>query len=118
MRVAEIPVLFTPQKSKRLNGFDCPTKELIYGSLSKANGAKAFVYWNSTDLIICQGYESTATFEIAGACGDIHLVDPMDGSVYELPEKMVKDKGNRLWVFENMPVKDYPLILTFGDFLK
>ena len=116
--VADVPVLFTPQRSKRLNGFDCPTKELIYGSLSKASGAKAFVYWNSTDLITCQGYESSATFEIAGVCGDIRLVDPMDGSIYELPDKMVKDKGNRLFVFENMPVRDYPLILTFWRFFE
>ena len=113
----DIPVLFTPKKSRRLNGWDCSTKELIYGAVSKANGSKAFFYWNSTDLITCQGYDGTVTFEIAGICGDVKLIDIMDGSVYELGNDVMKDMGNGLYLFENMPVKDYPLILTVGDFI-
>lgn len=112
----ELPVLFTPSRSWRLDGFDCPTRELIYGGVSKANGSKAFFYWNSTNLITCQGYESTTTFEIAGCDGEVHLIDPMDGTIYAMDETIRKYKGYGLCVFENIPVKDYPLILTIGQF--
>lgn len=111
-----IPVIFTPQKCKRMNGFDCPTKELIFGGLAKKNGSRAFAYWNSTDLVTCLGYEGSVTFEIAGVTGEACLVDPMDGSVYEIGEDILKRTEEGLYVFEHLPVRDYPLILTFGNF--
>ena len=61
-------------------------RELTYGGVSKENGAKAFVYWNSTDMVSCQKYEGTVTFEISGVSGEVKLVDPWDGSVYEIGE--------------------------------
>ena len=112
-----IPVIFNPQVCTRINGFDCPTKDLIFGGLAKKNGSRAFAYWNSTDLVTYMGYEGAVSFEIAGVSGDVHLVDPMDGSVYEIGSDILKDRGNGLYVFEHLPVKDYPLILTFGDFI-
>ena len=42
----------------------------------------------------------------------------MDGSIYRIGEDIMKDNGNGLYLFEHIPVKDYPLILTFGDFLR
>ena len=77
----------------------------------------AFAYWNSTDLVTCVGYEGSVTFEIADVSGDVHLVDPIDGAVYAVGDDIMKDKGNGLYLFENFPVKDYPLILTFGNFI-
>lgn len=112
----DIPVIFTPRPSIRLNGVDCATRDVIRGGLSKANGGKAFAYWNATDLITCQGFEGSVTFELAGVSGPVRLVDPMDGSVYELGEDVMKDEGNGLYLFENIPCKDYPLILTFENF--
>ena len=41
----------------------------------------------------------------------------MDGTVYKIGDDIMKDYGNSLLVFENIPVKDYPLILTFGEFI-
>jgi hypothetical protein len=64
VKSVDLPVIFTPQYSRRIGGRDCPTKELIYGGLEKSNGSKAFVYWNSTDMITVQGYEGTVTFEV------------------------------------------------------
>ena len=41
-----------------------------------------------------------------------------DGSIYELPENMVKVNGEGSSVtLENLPLFDYPMLLTFGDFL-
>ena len=111
-----IPVIFTPEDSSRLDGRDCPTNELIYGGIKKSNGAKAFVYWNSTDMITIQGYESSVTFELSGVNGEVKLIDPMDGSIYTIPEGIMTKNKNNLYSFKNIPVKDYPLIITFGDF--
>ena len=41
----------------------------------------------------------------------------MDGSVYEIPEEMIEDKGDGVYVIKELPVKDTPLILTFGSFM-
>ena len=113
----ELPVIFTPKTSSRVNGSDCPIKDMIYGGISKRNGSVAFAYWASTDLPTIQSYDGTATFEMSGVSGEVRLVDPMDGSVYKLGDDIMKNYGNSLLVFENIPVKDYPLILTFGDFI-
>ena len=111
-----IPVIFTPIYDNRINGFNCRTRDINYGGVTKANGAKAFVYWNSTDMVSCQKYEGTVTFELSGVSGDVKLVDPWDGSVYEIGEGIMNSCGNGLYKFVNLPIKDYPLILTFGDF--
>lgn len=113
-----IPELVIPKPSGRISGMDCPTKDLIYGGLQKADGTKAFAYWNATDMITVKDYESTVSFELAGICGEARLIDPMDGSIYEIPEEILKGNKDGLYVFHNMPVKDYPLILVFGDFWK
>lgn len=113
---ANLPVIFNPRECPRINGYDVATKDLLFGALAKENGARAFAYWNSTDLVTCQGFDGAASFEIGGVEGDVHLVDPWDGSVYELGDGIVKNMGNGLYAFEHLPVKDYPLILTFGNF--
>lgn len=116
VKPVELPVIFTPQSSSRLNGMDCPTKEIIYGGLEKSNGSKAFAYWNSTDMIKVQGYEGSVTFEVSGVTGEARLIDPMDGSIYTIPDSIMTKTANNLYSFKNIPVKDYPLIITFGDF--
>ena len=41
----------------------------------------------------------------------------MDGSVYEIPEEMIEYKGDGVYVIKELPIKDTPLILTFGSFM-
>ena len=116
VKSVDLPVIFTPQDSQRIDGRDCPTKELIYGGLEKSNGSKAFAYWNSTDMIKVQGFEGSVTFEVSGVSGEARLIDPMDGSIYTIPDSIMTKTANNLYSFKNIPVKDYPLIITFGDF--
>lgn len=47
----------------------------------------------------------------------VRLVDPMDGWVYELPSGMKKQDGC-VYLLDEIPVRDYPLVLTFGDFFE
>ena len=61
-------------------------------------------------------WESTLSFQAAGLSGEIRLIDPMDGSIYQIPENMVRQKYGFIH-FVNIPIKDYPLILTFGEFI-
>lgn len=113
MTPIDIPVIFTPKSSSRLSGFDCPTKKLIYGGLKKENGDKFFVYWNSTDMITIKEYEATITFELSGIRGDVHLIDPVEGWIYSIPEDILTNPADNLFQLKNLPVKDYPLILEF-----
>jgi len=113
-----IPNLFVPKASSRINGFDCKTTDLIYGGFEKKDGTRAFVYWNSTDIITVKEYEGSISFELAGVKGDAKLIDPMDGSVYEIPESILTKTEYGLYIFKNFPVKDYPLIIAFGNFYK
>jgi hypothetical protein len=112
----ELPVFFKPQISKRIKGWDCSPTELIYGGVTKRNGSGAFLYWKPTELTTVQGYEGTVTLELAGIGGEVRLIDPIEGGVYAVGENVMKDMDNGLYLFENIPVKDYPLLLAFGDF--
>ena len=68
--------------------------------------------------ILSATYGGTISFEIA--CLDvskIRLVDLATGDIYEIPEKMILDKGNGCIELVNIPLTDSPMLLTFGDFL-
>lgn len=111
----DLPVLFTPQFDGRLNTQNCPTRELLFGGVRRGD-AHAFCYWRATDLVTVKGYEGSVSFEISGVDGAVSLIDPVDGSVYSLPDEILTVSDCGLYRFQNLPVKDYPLILTFGDF--
>ncbi len=89
--------------------------EITSGSFEK-DGAKAFVYWYPSN-IMTTSYESAITFEVYSDTDDIKLVDIMDGSVYEIPGEMIESDGMGVYTIKELPIKDTPLILTFGDFM-
>lgn len=89
--------------------------EITSGSLER-KGAKAFVYWYPSN-IMTTSYCSSVTLEVYTEGKQMHLVDIMDGSVYELPEDMIEDKGDDVYLLHELPIKDTPLVLTFGSFL-
>ncbi len=115
--LCDLPVLLRPQKSPRIETTDCNDPTLVLGGVKKANGAKALIYWNSTSMFTIKEWESTLTLQTVGLKGKIRLIDPMDGSVYEIPENMMASEGEGMVQLNNIPVKDYPMILTFGDFI-
>ena len=43
------------------------------------------------------------------------LIDLVDGTVYEIPENQIEDCGTYRKLL-HLPLRDYPLLLTFGDF--
>jgi hypothetical protein len=42
----------------------------------------------------------------------------MDGAVYALPENMAERQSENCVILRNLPIRDYPLFLTFGDFIQ
>ena len=77
------------------------------------NGAYALAYWHPSDFMTTD-FEGAVSFQTAFS-EKVQLVDPVDGTVYELCEEMLtKDQwGNDL--LKLLPIKDYPMFLIFGD---
>ncbi|MGN0114827.1 MAG: hypothetical protein ACI396_05830, partial [Acutalibacteraceae bacterium] len=67
--------------------------------------------------IMTTSYQSSITLEAYSEYGKPQLVDVMDGSIYEIPDSMIENKGDGVLLINELPIKDTPLILTFGDFL-
>lgn len=80
----------------------------------KPNGSAAFAYWKSTDLMTTE-YEGTISFMSGILSDDVRLIDLLDGTIYRLPPEMMQRTGSVIR-FEQIPLKDTPLLLTFGDF--
>lgn len=116
VEVCNLPILLKPQNSPRIDAMDCNEPTLVLGGLQKANGAKALVYWNSTNMLTVKEWESTLSFQTAGLKGDVRLIDPISGKVYAFPENMLKQE-NGMCFFTNIPIKDYPMIIVFGAFI-
>ncbi len=60
-------------------------------------------------------FESTVTVEVATLDGELRLVDTIEGSIYEIPEDMI-DRKKGSYTLKNIPIRDYPLVLMFGEF--
>ena len=113
-KVCDLPIIFTPQESPRIFSKDLDSFSIIRGGFKRNNGASAFVYWNSTDLMTTE-FESTVTIQVAALDPKISLIDLMDGSIYEIPSGMIEYEEGCI-MLKNIPIKDYPLLLTFGEF--
>ena len=114
VKVVDLPIIGQPESSLLVGRDDKPF-DLITGGFRKPNGSSAFVYWKPTPLMTTT-YDGTVTWQAAGLAGDPHLVDLMTGAIYEIPASMIRDEGNGCIRLLHLPVFDYPLLITFGDF--
>lgn len=94
--------------------YDEMGKDFFTVGLKKKNGAKALIYYKPTPLHTTK-FESTVSWIFQNVQGDVHIVDLLSGSVYGLSEEMIERQENAVLV-KHIPVKDYPLMITFGDF--
>ena len=111
----ELPIRLTGQSSPRIGAWDASWQEMISRTFVKPDGSSALVYWKPENLLTST-LESTVTIQCADVPGTPRLIDLLDGSVYEIPESIMKAGRNGVVTFDNIPVKDSPLLLTFGDF--
>ena len=77
------------------------------------NGSFAYGYWYPANHMICD-YESAVTFSTADL-GDVKLIDPLDGTIYEIPEEMIERRASGAMTLHLLPIRDYPLLLVFGE---
>lgn len=112
---AHLPIVRNVLESKRVFGHDCDEPTLIMRGFAKPNGSYALAYWNNTDRITTT-YESTISFSTAAMPGEVRIVNMLNGDVFALPDDMLEDKGSNRFLLKNIPITDYPLLLTFGNF--
>ena len=113
--LAELPILSCPTISNRIMRVNDKFTDGIYSQgFRKPNGSYAFAYWKASELLTTS-YESTITIEVAAMPEKMELIDLVDGTIYEIPEKQIETQGKYRKLL-NIPLRDYPLLLTFGDF--
>lgn len=110
----EMPVIFTPDYSWRVYESDVIRNKTITGGFRKENG-EALAYWYPSN-ILTTSFEGTISFQIYSEYDKVRLVDIMDGSIYEIPESIMTRDEFGLYTFKHLPIKDTPMLLTFGEF--
>jgi hypothetical protein len=110
------PSIFTPCYSSGIYEHDLSRREIVCGGFRRENG-EIFAYWNPTN-IMTTSYEGTITFEIYSKYNRVRLIDVMDGTIYEIPESIVRRDEFGMFKFAHLPIKDTPMLLEFGEFIE
>lgn len=120
VKTVDFPVVFYTRTAAHTGHTpEITCNEASYGGFELDNGSMAMAYWYPANIMTTE-YEGSVTLEIAVAgkhpekYTEISLVDPMDGTVYEIPDNMYTTDGFGGYIFEHLPIKDYPLFLVFG----
>ena len=113
----ELPIFFRSEPSQWVMGHNVERNQAVVGCFKRKNG-EAMVYWYPSNILTTT-FEGTISLEVlTDHKKDMKIVDVMDGSIYEIPDELVEEVGNGVYIIKNLPIKDTPLILTFGDFLE
>ena len=110
----DLPI-FIIEESAKHTGYATALKssDITYGGFKLDNGSYAMAYWYPTELMTST-YEGSISVQ-ASIPGEVHLIDPFDGSVYELPEGILNSDKFGTHTLRNIPIKDYPMYLVFGE---
>lgn len=114
VKTMDLPITVRSDLAKHLGNIpSLESCEIEYYGFRLDNGSFAYAYWHPSSFMTGD-FEGTVTFGAADL-GKIHLVDPMDGNIYELADKMraVNEWGDD--ELKLLPVRDYPLFLVFGE---
>lgn len=114
----DIEIKTVRERSRRMLGDNFDFDKARKYFFRREGGAAALFYWNSKN-ILTETYDGECSFKISAekVSGEVRLVDMLDGSIYELDEKhfTIEDGYYR---FKNIPIKDSPLLITFGEFVR
>lgn len=113
IRSGDLPIMIKDDFARHLGNINSiSTYEAEYCGFYLPNGNKLFAYWHPSNFMESD-FEGAVTIECADL-GEMHLIDPMDGKIYEIPDEMIEScaGGSTLKL---LPIKDYPLFLVFGD---
>lgn len=113
----ELPLVFEPGYSSAIGRNDDNPYEISSDIIRQGfrnEGGAAFVYWSAKD-IMTQDYESTVSINAYGLPSDVKLVDLYTGEVFVFDSEHMSYSDGVLSL-RHIPIRDYPLMLTFGDF--
>ena len=110
------PVMFLreePEKPWMVR--DTDFSECITAGFRLENGTLLYAYWKNSEGTT-NDFHGTVTLS-AGMNEDlpVHLIDPMDGSVYDIPEEAYRKTGHHNYYCSRFVIRDYPLFLAFGE---
>lgn len=109
--VMDLPVIFHREEVPHLGkAMTTAAHEAVYGGFRLNNGSYALAYWKPENLMTTE-WTGCVTLETT-VPGEIHLLDPMDGTVYEITNAETTPFGASMLHF--LPIRDYPLFLLFG----
>ena len=111
--LCDLPIIRTVQPSRRTCANSYGGKYTYHG-FKKPNGAVALAYWNPTELLTTN-FESVINFNICGLSGTPRIVDLLTGIIYDIPETLIERRGGTRMTIKDLPITDYPMLLTFGD---
>jgi len=80
------------------------------------NGSYALAYWYPSNFMTTD-FEGAVTMTVAEH-SEVHLVDPMDGTIYEIPASIMKNDPYGAIDLIQLPIRDYPLFLVLGEMEK
>ncbi len=103
--------------TERVFGFNVSFNDMVTAGFKKDNGSYAFFYYKPTDLMTIS-FEGVVSLLAVMPGLDARLVDPMNGTGYKIPANMTEDLGSGVIKLDFLPIKDYPLALTFGEFFE
>ncbi|MBQ9263920.1 MAG: beta-galactosidase [Clostridia bacterium] len=121
VKPCDLPVIRTSIDSPRVFGKDDASSQIVTLGFENGKGAQALAYWKAVDLMR-ETFDGTVSFLLAGETRTIGLIDLMTGETYALPDAMLGhefygiDGYGPVVMLKNLPLKDRPLLLTFGDF--
>lgn len=107
-----LPIIMAPRISERSGRMmEDDNHNITSCCFKRGDGKRAYVYWKPTALMTTD-YESTVTLHLSTFKTCPHLVDLMDGSIYEIPDSMIEPHELGGYFIVNLPIKDYPMALT------
>lgn len=104
--------------SFKAGNFDESGDDFVTVSLKCKNGAQAFGYYKPVNILSTE-FNGTVTFVFQNVSDDVKIVDLLSGKVFAVSKgNIVKREryGDYCLEVNGLPVKDYLLLLTFGDF--
>ncbi len=117
VRREELPLFFESGYSPAIGRNDeVPydiASDILWQGYRNDEGA-AFVYWAAKD-IMTQEFESTVSLNGCGVSSEVRLIDLYTGEVFEFDGSCMTYSDGILRL-RHIPIRDYPLMLTFGNF--
>ena len=118
VRKVDLPVQFDCLPSPLIGGMDVDLRRAdagcLYQGFEAPNGARCFAYWKLENLLTTE-LDATATLRFIGQTGGVTVIDPYDGAVYAPDAERVRVEDG-VTTLLHMPLRDYPLLIAFGDF--